>query len=623
MINRLQKLPLFEKMNESELQELSPHLSSYSFEQNETIIKQAHIGSNLYIIEQGSVNIWLEHPNTIHIATLQKGDFFGEMSCLTGDPISATVKAGTEVQAFALSREGMLSLMNSSALFRQYMIDAMVKRIQQSNERVNEEYSKSMYLLKRNEMDDREKYGELIGKSDNIVKVRDGIKQYHDYPGMMLITGEAGVGKKHAAMRIHYTSTRQYEPVITLDAHQFSWSEWDTLIAASQRGTLILEHAEQLDDSIINELVERRGDSHIIMTSREELKITSIPRIYIEPLRDRAEDIPLLVKHYLKKSLDSTQEELAAETISEEALRMLSLFPYLTHNVAELIGIVEAAYILSEGRTIQSSHLKFNRSRKPGTRPTVGLALGSGSLRGMSHIGVIRVLEQAGIPIDIIAGTSAGSLVGGAYAAGMSVDELEKAVTRLKWNNIVSFTFPKRSIVHNEPLVSFIESYLGDITIEQLQMPFAAVASDESTGEAHIMRKGSLARAIAASTAIPAVMRPVQYQDKTLVDGAVVHPVPAALARSMGADIVVAVNVCSQDFTKGAPKNFVKSLLNTIDIMSAKLVKEELQMADVIIRPELDHIQNGFKDFKQYIEAGEQIAEQYTGIIKQQIQLLQ
>ena len=231
-------------------------------------------------------------------------------------------------------------------------------------------------------------------------------------------------------------------------------------------------------------------------------------------------------------------------------------------------------------------------------------------------------MQQAEIPIDIIAGTSAGSVVGGAFAAGMTVNELEKAVTKLKWNNIVSLTFPKKSIVHNDPLVAFVESYLGDRQIEQLSIPFAAVASDSNTGEAHIMRKGSLARAIAASTAIPAVMRPVQYQGRTLVDGALVHPVPAALTRSMGADIVIAVDVCSQHFTKGPPTNFVKSLLNTIDIMSAKIVKEELQMADIVIRPQLDHIQNGFKDFKQYIEAGERKTGDCIEHIRRQYHLL-
>ncbi|MCR8657342.1 patatin-like phospholipase family protein [Paenibacillus endoradicis] len=622
MIHRLRKLPIFQQMSESELHQLLPYLSCVCFQQDVPIIQQGHVGTSLYILEEGTVDICLEHPSNIHIATLTIGAFFGEMSCMTGDPISATVKATSAVQAFTLSRDGMLSLMDRSQVFRKHMIEAMVKRIQQSNIRVSEEYSKNLYLMKRNELDDRDRYGELIGISDHMVEIRALIERYRNEVDTVLIIGEAGVGKRHVARRIHYTSNRQNEPLISIEAERFNWSEWDSLVAASQRGTLIIENIEQLDPSIIHEILERNQQMHLIMTCCDERTIAGCHIIAIEPLRERAEDIPFLAKHYLQKTQDAALEEYPLDTISEEALRMLALFPYLTQNVSELITIVEAAYIVSEGRTIQSSHLKFNRSRKPGMRPTVGLALGSGALRGMSHIGVIRSLQQAGIPIDIIAGTSAGSLVGGAFAAGMSVDELEKAVTKLKWNNIVSLTFPKKSIVHNEPLINFIESYLGNAQIEQLSIPFAAVASDSNTGEAHIMRKGSLARAIAASTAIPAVMRPVQYQGKTLVDGAVVHPVPAALTRSMGADIVVAVNVCSQDFTKGAPTNFVKSLLNTIDIMSAKLVKEELQMADVVIRPELDHIQNGFKDFKQYIDAGEQVTQGYTAIIQQQIQLL-
>lgn len=608
MLTALKKLAMFSQLQQEQLQELISFVTYSTYDEGELILRQGQSGNQLFIIEQGEVRIQLEYPNIVPIATLSQGAFFGEMSCLTGDPVSASVYASCPLKLLSINREGMLYLMDQSQAFRKHMIEAMIRRIQQSNERVAEEYSKSLYFMKRNELDDREKFGELIGESEAIQSVRSAIQAASKRNGLILVYGESGVGKRHAAKRIHYTSQRHAEPVISLSIAELNWNEWPSIMAAVGKGTLILEEGEKLTAEQWQDLRLFAQNKHIIITSNKRLEGASV-YIHVPPLRERTQDIPLLAKHFVQK------ENGTHDLLSEEAIRTLTLFPYLTNNVAELISVIEAAFLLSGGRTIQSTHLKFSRSRPPGVRPRVGLALGSGALRGISHFGVLKVLEQEGIPIDYIAGTSVGSVFGGAYAAGMSLSDLEKAVKRLRWNNIVSFTFPKRSIFHNEPLAQFIESYLGDVNIEELPTPFAAIASDANTGEPHIMREGSLAKAIKASTAIPALMRPVQHQGKTLVDGAVVHPVPAALVRSMGADLVIAVNVCTENFTKGIPKNFVKSLLNTIDMMSTKIVTEELQLADIVIRPDLDHIVTGFKDFQAYMDAGAQAARNYIELI--------
>jgi len=611
MLTTLKKLSMFSQLQKEQLQELLSFVKYCTYEEGEQILRQGQSGHQLFIIEQGEVRIQLEHPNVVPIASLSQGAFFGEMSCLTGDPVSASVYASCSLTLLSLNREGMLYLMEQSQAFRKHMIEAMVRRIQQSNERVAVEYSKSLYFMKRNELDDREKFGELIGVSGAIQSVKSAIQAASKHTGVVVIYGEVGVGKTHAAKRIHYTSHRQSEPVITLRATELNWNEWTSVMAAVGKGTLIVEEGEKLTIEQWSKLQHIEQNNHIVITSLKRLEGASTS-IFVPPLRERTQDIPLLAKHFMQK------ENGTYDLLSEEAIRTLTLFPYLTKNVTELISVLEAAFLLSGGRTIQSTHLKFSRTKPPGVRPSVGLALGSGSLRGISHVGVLRVLEQEGIPIDYIAGTSVGSVIGGAYAAGMSLSDLEKAIKKLRWNNIVGFTFPKRSIFHNEPLAQFIESYLGDVNIEELSKPFAAIASDANSGEPHIMREGSLSKAIKASTAIPALMRPVQHQGKTLVDGAVVHPVPAALVRSMGADLVIAVNVCTENFTKGIPKNFVKSLLNTIDMMSTKIVTEELQLADIVIRPDLDHIVTGFKDLQPYMDAGKAAAKIHVQSIQHQ-----
>ncbi|WEK54457.1 MAG: patatin-like phospholipase family protein [Candidatus Cohnella colombiensis] len=595
--------PLMEQLSADDWELLNPEIVEQHYEANKLILKHGEVSQNVHIILSGQVRVFIEQESKVELALLERGHFFGEMSCLTGDPISAHVEAVDEVHSLVVSRTGMLLLMDKNTDFRKQMIEAMIKRIQNSNQRVLEEHTKTHLLMKQQESESQERYGELIGNSPAMKELFIEIDRLSMSEEHVIIVGEGGTGKNNIARKLHYSATNGLYPILTIHSEDFDLLNWDTKVRAAKGGTIIIERAEQLPHSVLQGLIDNEQQTRIIFTTAQRLGISNVATLYVPPLRERNEDIPLLAKSFLSKEGVAYVDD----AISSDALRMLSLFPYLTNNVEELESVVKEAYILSEGRTIHSNHLRFGRARKPGERPKIGLALGSGSARGMAHLGVLNVLEEEGIPIDMIAGTSAGSLVGGAYAAGMSVADCTRVLSTIRWGHLVRLTFPKRSFVHNTPMIGFIEQHLGKRQIESLPIPFAAVASDTLTGEAHIMRSGSLAHAITASTAIPAIMRPVHHQEKHLSDGAVVHPVPAALVKSMGADIVIAVNVCAESFNKGAAKNFVDSLSNTIDMMSAKMVKEELQLADVILRPELGFNQISFKDAPFCIAAGEAV----------------
>lgn len=167
----------------------------------------------------------------------------------------------------------------------------------------------------------------------------------------------------------------------------------------------------------------------------------------------------------------------------------------------------------------------------------------------------------------------------------------------------------------------FIEKYIGSVNFDDLSIPFAAVASDAKNGEAYILNQGKVAHAICASTAIPGVMKPVEYGDRLLLDGAVAQPVPVALAKSMGADIVIAVDVSTPLAIKKEPKNFVATILNTIDIMSERIIQDELQLADFVLTPWLEVNQLTFKESASYIEKGEQVASEIIPAIKKKIDL--
>ena len=175
----------------------------------------------------------------------------------------------------------------------------------------------------------------------------------------------------------------------------------------------------------------------------------------------------------------------------------------------------------------------------------IGLALGSGSARGWSHIGVLRALVEAGIEIRYVVGTSIGSLVGAAYALN-KMDVLEDIARQLDWKQIVSFldvTFPRSGLIDGEKITDFFRSHVREINIEELPLRYCAVATDLATGREVVLNEGDLIEAIRASISVPGIFTPVKKNGGFLVDGGLVNPVPVSAVRKMGADYVIAVDL--------------------------------------------------------------------------------
>ncbi len=177
-------------------------------------------------------------------------------------------------------------------------------------------------------------------------------------------------------------------------------------------------------------------------------------------------------------------------------------------------------------------------------KPRVGLVLGSGSARGWAHVGVIRALERAGIKPDLVCGTSIGALVGAAYAAG-ELERFEQWLLRLRVADVLSFmdVHMNGGMIKGERLMDFFRRNFIDRPIEDLPLPFAAVATDLHSGAEVWLREGSTIAAVRASIALPALFTPALHEGRVLVDGGLVNPVPVSLARAMGADIVIAVDL--------------------------------------------------------------------------------
>ncbi len=242
----------------------------------------------------------------------------------------------------------------------------------------------------------------------------------------------------------------------------------------------------------------------------------------------------------------------------------------------------------------------------------IGLALGGGGARGLAHLGVLRTLEEAGIPVHYIAGTSMGALVGGWYALSQDVEFLEDIFSGVSHIKLPAHELEQKDgrLFREKGLVEALELGFGNRKIESCQIPFAAIATDVKTGEEVVLDKGSLTDAIRASTAIPVVFSPVNVDSRLLIDGGFVNPVPADIVRQMGADVVIAVDV-----SKGWVdiRNYSVKEHDILHIISDAFSASEYQIAkrilknnaDVVIRPSVVHYDLfDFGSYREIVAAG-------------------
>lgn len=229
--------------------------------------------------------------------------------------------------------------------------------------------------------------------------------------------------------------------------------------------------------------------------------------------------------------------------------------------------------------------------RQETRRPKIGLALGGGGAKGLAHIGVLKVLEEADIRIHYIAGTSVGAFIGGAYASGIPIEQMIRVARKLHWSDLGKLAVSRLGLRDGSRMEEFIRKHFPVTTFEQLRIPFAAVAADIMTGTKCIIQHGDLARAIRASSAIPGYFTPViDETNRVLVDGGIVDCLPVSVAKSMGADRVIAVDVHPFSRLDRPPTNLYQIYSQAYAIMGYNAGNHSRQNADLLIVPNLSHI---------------------------------
>jgi len=226
----------------------------------------------------------------------------------------------------------------------------------------------------------------------------------------------------------------------------------------------------------------------------------------------------------------------------------------------------------------------------------IGVALGGGAAKGFAHIGVIKMLEANGFEPAVVAGTSAGSVVGALYASGMDAFQMQEKAVALDQTSIRDVRLFSGGLVQGQKLQDYVNQQLGNRPIERLQKPFAAVATRLEDGERTVFVRGNAGQAVRASSSIPGVFEPVAIGQYHYVDGGVVSPVPVDAARQLGAEFVIAVDISSKASGKN-PGDLLGTVNQSISIMGQRLGEAELKRADIVIRPKVSDI--GAADFNQ------------------------
>ncbi len=258
-------------------------------------------------------------------------------------------------------------------------------------------------------------------------------------------------------------------------------------------------------------------------------------------------------------------------------------------------------------------------AKAPPKPPIIGLALGGGAARGFAHIGVIQVLEEAGIRPDLVVGTSAGSLVAALYASGKGGVEMASLARSMDESAITDWSFPGRGLIRGEALARYVREHTGGRSIEQMKIPLGIVATDLDNGQGILFRVGDPGVAVRASSAVPAVFQPVRIGSREYVDGGLVAPVPVHFARQMGAELIIAVDISTPP-DGAATGDAMRMLLQTFSIMGRSINQFELREADIVLRPKLPGVSSAdFSARVRSIEAGREAALAMLGDLRLRI----
>jgi NTE family protein len=590
------RAPLFQGLAATDLDAIATRLSVRPFATGDVLITQGSWSGQLFILRTGIVQISVvaeagpgEEERTVPLRRLVSGDCFGEMSLITGSAPSATVQALTDGEAWTLSQQDFLQLAMAHARLS-YNINAILSErlLHTSRQQVSEAPPQAIVIV-----------GE---RADLCRTLAQQVARLSRQP-TLLVDGSGDAGAEHEFADLLVGLVHPPEPGRAM------------LVAASEKR---LEA-----DDLTAALRQLGGDYRYTLL----LLPPGHPHLTPQLLAYATRVVALGSAH----ELPHLRAVLGALPLPDDRTARTDLNVVLTDAPTGMVPTVATLELLSSelGVPVQGILPASATALPPAIAKAarwlvgqrIGLVFGAGGAKGYAHLGVLRVLRRARIPLDYVAGTSIGAISGAGAAMNAPLARIEAAYASGP-AHVIRPALPIYSIFSNRAVMRWMrsEEIYGDLQLEDLPIPFAISAADLTEGREIVLRRGPLWQAVLASAAIPAIYPPVQIGPHWLVDGGVVNPVPVATARLLGADIVIAIDLserlgprqeASLDGEPPRRPKLLDAILRSRDIMMSEIRQHTRGEPAILIKPEVRGVSlRNFSDGARYIEPGERAAEQ-------------
>lgn len=622
----LQQVRLFQGLDAAVIEAISAHLQLRPFTAGDLLIEQGRWCGELFILRSGVAQVSIIPSETTHetvydellpepptqekvLRRFVSGDLVGEMSLITKSLPSARVRALTDGDFWALSEDDFQQLMlDFPALSRNINI-VLSERLFHTSRQQSQVAPQQVTLVLTaaspvwGEL--AEHLALLTGSATLLVNVGDGTDGT-DQSGTVYRVEDLLAGRLDGALAAPGDPSERGPVVaVTLDA-----SDTDDAHAAGAIAGL-LGVLSRLEDRYRHALILMRPDSSHLSPSLLAVVTRVLVAGSVESagaIRERIASLPM------PASLPIRPEVSVILTDAPSALApTVATFERLSERTGATVrGILPAA--ATRGIAVSALARWLTGQR-------IGLALGGGVVKGWAHLGVLRVLDRLHVPLDCITGVSIGAICAAIVARGGTLDEYENLL-RLAGDYAFHPRLSRHGLLSSQAVAKFLrrKDVLGERLIEELGMPFAAVAGDLNTGGEIVIRRGLAWQAVLASASLPALFPPVRIGGHLLVDGAVVNPVPISTAQLLGADKVIAVDISGtlaprQEIsldgrTVERLPNMLGSMLRSFEIMGAEIHAHAVEQPSVLIKPTLRGISlRRFKEGAQFIPAGEAAAE--------------
>ena len=597
----LSTIPIFSFLGRNEIAAVQELFVESSHQKNDVICHLGDEGDTFHVVLDGELEVLVGEKEDKVIAVLKRGDFFGEMALLQGGKRTATVACTRRVRLMTLDRTSFNSLFLKNPKALEYFTRVLCKRLASTSK--GESSRGSTLAISVGSRQPALKGKTLIARCVAAV--------LHDLTGVDILVLSMRPGDEPGNDAVGQLLSNSL--VVDADAVQQAIRQtgagiW-SLDIPTRKG-MGPEYHEERASNLISKLSDRFPFMIFDLSAELPFLVTAVATfsdIYIEivnQLEPVSRDQPKDFKHYRVINLFNGSRRVAVSHCE----------PFVIPRDAAFSADDPTVFIRANGRAVPA--LPLHRLARKILGATVGLALGGGAAFGVAHLGVLKVLERHGIPIDLLAGCSQGSIIGIGYAAGISTEEMIDIALKLgKRSNAllaVDLTLTKPGLLSGDRFVNIFAPFLGrKSTFKDLVLPGKTVATDIRSGERVAIGAGSLTAAFRASASVPMVFSPIRIGDSVLVDGGVSDPVPAEVVNAMGADLCIAVNVVPP-LKKGVENavshlfrqvnmfnplsylgdsqdlpNMFDIIMNAMQILQYELGNFKAISADVLINPEL------------------------------------